>query len=73
MATIQLNARVPEDLKKAAQLAALMRGQSLSAVIREALEDYVTQSNKEVGEAIRQLRASNGHAEKYLAPNIHAV
>lgn len=67
MATIQLNARVPEDLKKAAQLAALMRGQSLSEIIREALEDYVAQSNKEVGEAIRQLRERENVVENRIA------
>ena len=67
MATIQLNARVPRELKKAAQLAALMRGQSLSAVIREALENYVAQSNKEVGEVIRQLGERETIAENHTA------
>ena len=55
MSMVQLNARVPQDLKRAARLAALAKGKSLSAVIREALEDFVAQSDEEVKELARHI------------------
>ena len=57
MATVQLNLRLPEDLKREAQHIAVERSDSLSEVIRAALRDYVAQSSEGTKQAIRQLKA----------------
>lgn len=55
MVTAQLNVRVPRDLKKIAWYVARMRGDSLSEVIRGALEDYIAQSDEEIRELARRI------------------
>lgn len=57
MTTVQLNFRLPGDLKRAAQHVAVERGDSLSEVIRVALRDYVDQFSEEAKQAICQLGA----------------
>lgn len=57
MTTVQLNFRLPEDLKRDAQHVAVERGESLSKVIRAALRDYVDRSSERTKQVIRQLKA----------------
>lgn len=44
----QLNVRVPEDLKRIVRYVTMMRGDSLSDVVREALENYLIESDEEI-------------------------
>lgn len=40
-ATVKLTVKLPEKLRRRAKAAAAMRGETVSAVVREALEEYV--------------------------------
>ena len=43
--TEQLNVRVPKDLKRIIRYVTMMRGDSLSEIVRMALEDYLAESD----------------------------
>lgn len=45
--TVRLTLLVPDDLRKQAKAVAALRGESISEVVREALEDYVTAATTE--------------------------
>ena len=41
--TVKLTVKLPEGLRRRAKAAAAIRGETVSAVVREALEDYISE------------------------------
>lgn len=49
--TVKLTVKLPERLRRRAKAAAAIRGETVSRVVREALEDYISEVLEEGGVA----------------------
>jgi predicted DNA-binding protein len=69
---IRLTVLVPDDLRKRAKAAAALQGTSLSAIVRQALEDFLEEV-EDVAEAEEVLaRIKRGEAKVYSHEEVWA-